>query len=296
MFQCLLNALFLQCSQLRTPTHQISVRGNRVVVIMDNKSTLVSFIILICLTLASDSQDREPSSKLVVNGTFARIEDFPYFVSLRTYSSPSDRSILSTCGGSILNKYWILTTTHCIVTDEGTAQSAKIIAGIDMVTQYGDVYDVDHYVCHPNYDRPSVRHDLCLLKLSEPVLFSYKVKVVRLATVQDEAAHTALKVAGFGLDGINQIVLRLSVIHMQIHKTNTEIGSEPEEEICLKALGKSAYIGDAGSGMVARTDNGPFILFGVISTGDPVHEDYTFTCGPRMTFYASWINDTINKA
>lgn len=42
---------------------------------------------------------------LIVNGTDAEIAEFPFIVSLRTTTSSHS------CGGSILNEYWILTVS-----------------------------------------------------------------------------------------------------------------------------------------------------------------------------------------
>ena len=70
---------------------------------MTFKRVLVSFFIFILCDVFS----AEKSTK-VVNGTDTNIESFPFMVSLRRGNGHS-------CGGSLINREWVLTAAHCIL-------------------------------------------------------------------------------------------------------------------------------------------------------------------------------------
>lgn len=52
----------------------------------------------------------------IVNGSDAKIEEFPFIVSVQNIVNETHS--YHSCGGSILNAYWILTVRRIIATDE----------------------------------------------------------------------------------------------------------------------------------------------------------------------------------
>ncbi|XP_049545479.1 chymotrypsin-1-like [Anopheles darlingi] len=111
----------------------------------------------------------------IVNGTDASIEDYPFIVSLR--GSTGGHS----CGGSILNEFWILTAAHCVDWTTPLAQTVQV--GRTDISRPVDesVYDIEDVVIHPGYNpSDSYIDDIALLKLRKPLVFSETVQPVRI--------------------------------------------------------------------------------------------------------------------
>lgn len=111
----------------------------------------------------------------IVNGTDARIEDYPFIISLRGGSGGHS------CGGSILNSLWILTAAHCV--DYTTPLSQTIQVGRSDISRDVDesIYQIEDVVIHPGYNpADSYIDDIALLKLRKPLEFNERVQPVRL--------------------------------------------------------------------------------------------------------------------
>ncbi len=52
------------------------------------------------------------SGERIIGGRLARNGEFPFVISLQIYDSNSSAGL---CGGSIIDKYTILTAAHCVV-------------------------------------------------------------------------------------------------------------------------------------------------------------------------------------
>ena len=78
---------------------------------MDKKTFTLVCITLTFLAVISFAHGKEPSSKLIINGTLAKIEDFPYSaIILSLESIPSDLDThISSCGASILKTTKLIT-------------------------------------------------------------------------------------------------------------------------------------------------------------------------------------------
>ena len=247
-----------------------------------------------------------PSSRLIVNGSFADSRDFPY--AMRLLSLPSYYAMMPAyrCSGTMLSRRWVLTAAHCMYKrPSGPFEkvATKIRAGIRDVGQKGQVTDAEMFECHPNYN-PDIggwRNDICLVKTSEYLELDETVQPVKLPH-EDVRPHQKVNVTGFG-EFMETHEETSAAKSFHLRTITMSIGSASEckhideyndtMDICLipPYPGSGICQGDSGAGAVVRQTDGSFLIFGVVTAG--------FRCGftslgPRVFANIDWINNVMN--
>lgn len=127
----------------------------------------------------------------IVNGSDASLGQFPHQVSLRV--SQNNRHF---CGGSIINKRWIITAAHCSFLPAPIIPIA--VVGAVKLREGGTPYNISKIIPHPLYqNQKSLKHDIALWRTSEDIVFSENVQPVALPTA-DTLADAPLIVSGWG--------------------------------------------------------------------------------------------------
>ncbi|WP_434345854.1 trypsin-like serine protease [Myxococcus virescens] len=229
----------------------------------------------------------------IVGGTTTTINENPWQVSLR-YGG-------HWCGGSILNKDWILTAAHCV---DGYAVSS-IVAGSTSSTNTstGQTRNVAQTIIHEDYGASG--NDVALLRLATSLdLNGTTVAAIPRISAADAASGATdpavvARVTGWGATssgGSGSATLRTVDVNLI---SNTEAQqSYPNEyigpdQIGAKAPGKDSCQGDSG-GPLTVNHNGTRKLAGVVSWGYGCADARYPGMYARVSHFESWIDSKLN--
>ena len=274
--------------------------------------------------MGSSSESTNPSRHrdLVVGGSEANRQRFPYYTLLKTFTKYGTGR---TCGGTLIAPDVVMTAAHCIEgsdEDELFGDSSPIV-GVDAFVNSTTVeYSKFEYyrsgikwMVHPDRDRLRLSNDVAIIFLNAPVLEVPPVKVNKDANIPVSDDPTTLTVIGLGANGTNTTDDPFSsgftsyiTYPDQLMKIEIDTVSTPS---CKKMYG-SFFVGDSNfcagvdyeKGVCLGDDGGPVLLtkssaaddvqIGIISLvgsyycGGGAPDVYT-----RMSSYAGWIDDQV---
>lgn len=110
------------------------------------------------------TRDKEPK---IVNGTDATTEEFPFIVSIQWIYN--ETAAFHSCGGSVLNSWWVLTAAHCL---EDTEPEEYLIEYSTTNIAYGSIGEkvtyAEELIMHEGYDE-DLDNDIGLIRVKTPM-------------------------------------------------------------------------------------------------------------------------------
>lgn len=205
------------------------------------------------------------------------------------------------CGGSVIDREFVLTAAHCVSPIDGIPLVVYVVAGQHDLSEQEpqeQEREVDRAIIHPSY-KWWLTSDIALLKLKSPLDFNDKLRPVCLPEVGEELAEgTNVTVTGWGRDHrpgqkdvLQQIVLPVS--------SQRKCFSLTPGLICT--LSKA---GEGGLGICSGDSGGPLMVqkegfwyqhgvnshnYGLCNATTGAYESY-YT---KVSAYKRWIDDTI---
>lgn len=126
----------------------------------------------------------------IVGGQNVTIQQFPWQASL--YNASSGRHA---CGGTILDRYTILTAAHCI--RDGRPLGVRV--GSSFHSRGGYTRSVSRIVVHDLFNRTNLDQDIALVILTFPLLWSDSVRPANLPEFEyDLDNNSTVWVSGWG--------------------------------------------------------------------------------------------------
>lgn len=127
----------------------------------------------------------------IIGGKYAVIGQFPFMVSLQTYST----QWTWLCSGAILHEYWIATAAHCVFGKSLT----KMFAFVGSIEKCcGTKYTIKQAF----YNATAPPNDLALLKTTSKIVFTKNVRPIVLSNRKAEIGMQ-VRISGFGYSDVS---------------------------------------------------------------------------------------------
>lgn len=190
----------------------------------------------------------------VVNGTDTEITEFPFMVSIRRNNGHS-------CGGTLINKEWVLTAAHCL---QSPIEGYSVQYTNTIISREGsNVVGVANIIAHADY-LPSNQYinDIGLIRLAEPIespLHDFQVKLPIPGSYFSTGTPAVL--SGWGLNETGGFIMTT------LQKVDLEVFSPYD---CAQLHRSKVHptnicggIPEGGKGQCSGDSGGPLLVDGV---------------------------------
>ncbi|MCI4374995.1 hypothetical protein PGIGA_G00103970 [Pangasianodon gigas] len=247
---------------------------------------------------------RAPLNNRIVGGQNATAGAWPWQVSLQSLYSG-----VHFCGGTIINKDWILTAAHCF---GSSSDPRTLVVYLGKYTLAGSNPNqisrgVTRIVRHPKYDSRTHDNDIALLYLSNSVTFTNYIRPACLAGQSTSfSSGTTCWLTGWGdiasgvwlpspgvLQEVAVPIVSRSVCD-KLLQPYLGAGSITQNMICAGLLegGKDTCQGDSGGPMVTKR-GAIWVQAGITSWGIGCARPKLPGVYTMVSQYQSWITSTI---
>ncbi|XP_016837475.1 chymotrypsin-2 [Nasonia vitripennis] len=146
---------------------------------------VLASLTLLCLVAAANATPR------INGGTIAPDGKYPYMASLRSRGSHF-------CGGSIINKRWILTAAHCLERRGPRGVQVQVGSNKLLGDRDSQIYQSEYVTYHRKWDINTITYDIGLLRVDRDIVFTPKVQPIALINYDITEAGASAVLSGWG--------------------------------------------------------------------------------------------------
>lgn len=249
----------------------------------------------------------------IVNGSKTDITKVPWQVALRGRGRNG-----SFCGGSIIDKHWVVTAGHCMVEKDKETGKWKlkdaadyfVVTGASHLIRSPGMVDVpiEEIFVHPEYNKDRHDHDIALIKTNMDLTTGnefVKPQIIKLATQKDVYDMMPAIVSGYGIlrfrgpSTFNLYSTKVRIIPDETCEKSFNSHYVAGNMICAGDIDNGyttgVCMGDSGGPLVVIDQLGERYLAGVTSFGEKCADGENPGVWTSVPYYLKWIKATMKK-
>ncbi|CAK8676589.1 chymotrypsinogen A-like [Clavelina lepadiformis] len=197
------------------------------------------------------------------------------------------------CGGSLINKNFVMSACHCRQT------ALTVVLGTTQYKNPGQSFFSTNMFCHPSYNSQTIDYDYSIIELQSDAVYSSSVQPIVVAS-KEYLSGTQGLITGWGKTSggvLGQIPDNLQYAYTYLiskEECQQRWGSQVTDRMqCIKADDNSGCNGDSG-GPLAVNDAGTWVLVGNTSWGSSRCSEGIPAAWSKNSVVYDWIKTNAN--